>query len=1038
MTRHAFVRLRLVAASAVLAAGLSPLLPSPTAVADAPQETVVPATLRGTYTSAELYSGSTSGGHDGAGQQGVFHTLEGSGLVWTRYADGTSVPVTRPEGITGTWGTGGDVLAYRYAGGRVDLWNAVDGTTRTLQTPSGLTLLTAYSDLAVALRGVKDENGRAWREMHLLFPEADGTTRDVPVGGVPAGVDLGAPVGGDADGLLFQASKDGQYLSVMVDRRTGQVRDWTPPRSKVYLRAQVTAEHVVLFNVNETAVQVFSRSDLSAAPSEVTLSGSGSVNPAQDLAVVGDWLVHRPSGGTAVIAKPIAGGPAVTLMPSSGVYSSAVFDGTAVLIGRTTADDWGVQRIQPGPDGSPVVTQVKALPKPAFPIQGLSLHQGRLVVADYGTGDGAQGDRTTRIRTVTAAGSPTFGAGSRFLSTNYLIDNCPADDAGCAAFHGLGDGQVAWVNRGGTGGSASDRIEVGGQGPYDGDTIDVPAGGRITDASGHYILYTTAGRQYVYRVRSAPSPYLTRAPGAAALSGDTLWTAGTTPGSLVPYNLTTNKSAAPVTTDAGCTPTELQALGRWLYWACDGRAGVYDRTAGRSVPVPTDEAKLGDGYVVTHDKQDGKLVLTTVADGTPTSRVIGALADTGVSQRDVRWTVDESGANAAYADAQERVHLVPSGVPQQPLRPLEGAQIAREVYADEKHPDLVSLTNVLLSKPAASWKLTVRDKATSKVVGTGDGGAVRGELKVGWHGTTSTGQYLPNGWYDWTLSVVPADGVGAPLEVRSTVQLLRGSAVRRDYVGGPVFEYPDGTGDLLTLTSSGTLTFQQGTGKGTFSKKVSGGGWPAGITAVPFGDLNKDRCNDVLVRLASGALRLYKPACHTALKPSTPYTTLESGGWNQYDVLTSPGDVTKDGLPDLIARNAATGTVYLYKGTSTGKLSARVKLYANWKTYKKVVGVGDLNGDGIGDLLAQDKANTLYRYYGTGKGSFGARTKVFAGWGGSYNVVVGAGDITGDGKADLVARDTAGNLYRQNGTGKGSFAARVKIGSGWQGYKGLF
>jgi hypothetical protein len=207
---------------------------------------------------------------------------------------------------------------------------------------------------------------------------------------------------------------------------------------------------------------------------------------------------------------------------------------------------------------------------------------------------------------------------------------------------------------------------------------------------------------------------------------------------------------------------------------------------------------------------------------------------------------------------------------------------------------------------------------------------------------------------------------------------------------------------------------------------------------VPFGDLSGDRCNDVLVRLTSGALRAYKPDCYGTLKPSTAYTSLGTSGWNQYDVLTAPGDISGDGRPDLIARNTATGTVYLYKGTSTGKLSARVKLYANWKAYKKVVGVGDLNGDGIGDLLAQDKTNTLYRYYGTGKGSFGVRAKVFAGWGGSYNVVVGAGDITGDGKADLVARDTAGNLYRQNGTGKGSFAARVKIGSGWQGYKGLF
>ncbi|MGP4012631.1 hypothetical protein [Streptomyces sp. 4N124] len=34
-------------------------------------------------------------------------------------------------------------------------------------------------------------------------------------------------------------------------------------------------------------------------------------------------------------------------------------------------------------------------------------------------------------------------------------------------------------------------------------------------------------------------------------------------------------------------------------------------------------------------------------------------------------------------------------------------------------------------------------------------------------------------------------------------------------------------------------------------------------------------------------------------------------------------------------------------------------------------------------------------------------------------------------------RDTAGNPYRQTGNGKGSFAARVKIATGWQYYKGL-
>ncbi|MFF7979932.1 FG-GAP repeat domain-containing protein [Streptomyces sp. NPDC007901] len=172
---------------------------------------------------------------------------------------------------------------------------------------------------------------------------------------------------------------------------------------------------------------------------------------------------------------------------------------------------------------------------------------------------------------------------------------------------------------------------------------------------------------------------------------------------------------------------------------------------------------------------------------------------------------------------------------------------------------------------------------------------------------------------------------------------------------------------------------------------------------------------------SSGALRLYKPGCAKAVKPSTSYTTLGTSGWTQYNALTSRGDVSGDGHPDLIARNASTGAVYLYKGTSAGKLAARVKLYDNWKGYRKIVGTGDITGDitgdGKADLLAQDTSDNLYRYDGKGDGTFAARVKVFSHWGGSYNAVVGVGDITGD--------------------GKGSFGARVQIASGWSGYKAL-
>ncbi|GAB7103122.1 hypothetical protein JCM4814A_14360 [Streptomyces phaeofaciens JCM 4814] len=340
------------------------------------------------------------------------------------------------------------------------------------------------------------------------------------------------------------------------------------------------------------------------------------------------------------------------------------------------------------------------------------------------------------------------------------------------------------------------------------------------------------------------------------------------------------------------------------------------------------------------------------------------------------------------------------------------------------------------SSPVSSWTLTLTDTA-GKAVRTLTGTTAAGSTALApvWNGRTGTGAIAVNGRLTWSLKAVQWGSGTASTLATGTVTVTGGSPAFRDFGGHDVT--PDGLGDLLQLDTSGRIQWVLGDGTGQLETGASATGWSTSIKAVPFGDLNGERCNDVLVRVGD-ALRAYRPACGTAPKPTTTYKTISSTGWKQYDVLTYPGDVTKDGRPDLIARNASTGAVYLYKGTSTAGLSARVKLYDNWKTYKKVVGAGDLNGDGIGDLLAQDTANNLYRYYGKGDGTFSSRAKIAANWGASYNVVVGVGDLNRDGRADLVARDTAGNLYRQAGTGKGTFGSRVKIGGSFNRYKGLF
>ncbi|MCZ0975225.1 VCBS repeat-containing protein [Streptomyces albulus] len=61
--------------------------------------------------------------------------------------------------------------------------------------------------------------------------------------------------------------------------------------------------------------------------------------------------------------------------------------------------------------------------------------------------------------------------------------------------------------------------------------------------------------------------------------------------------------------------------------------------------------------------------------------------------------------------------------------------------------------------------------------------------------------------------------------------------------------------------------------------------------------------------------------------------------------------------------------------------------------------------------------------------------------GGGWNAYVrlaAPGDIDGDGRADLLAVDSRGDLYRYLADGTGRFTPRVKIGNGWNTYSGLF
>ncbi|MBT2440873.1 VCBS repeat-containing protein [Streptomyces sp. ISL-36] len=194
--------------------------------------------------------------------------------------------------------------------------------------------------------------------------------------------------------------------------------------------------------------------------------------------------------------------------------------------------------------------------------------------------------------------------------------------------------------------------------------------------------------------------------------------------------------------------------------------------------------------------------------------------------------------------------------------------------------------------------------------------------------------------------------------------------------------------------------------------------------AAGFGDLNADKRADVLVRDKAGRL-WFLPGDQTGQLVGT-------GGWNAFNALIRHGDFSGDGREDVIAREAATGKLWLYPGTGTGSLGARVLIgTGGWNAMSRMAAFGDLSGDGRSDVLAVEQSTgKLWLYPGTTTGGLGARTLLGSGGWNGMNALVGAGDMNTDGRADLIAREpSTGKLWLYPGKA-GYLGPRVLIGSG--------
>ncbi|MCM2427325.1 FG-GAP repeat domain-containing protein [Streptomyces sp. RKAG337] len=295
-------------------------------------------------------------------------------------------------------------------------------------------------------------------------------------------------------------------------------------------------------------------------------------------------------------------------------------------------------------------------------------------------------------------------------------------------------------------------------------------------------------------------------------------------------------------------------------------------------------------------------------------------------------------------------------------------------------------------------------------------------VPVGPHGT-ATVKLTPTQWGTNWLNVRTVDRAGN-LSEDAQYTFMVSSAAEQDHFGDL---NGDAQPDLLAIGADGKLYVLYGKGDGTLKKAVtyadSGSAWAPGAV-LRNGDSDWDGYQDLLRVSDTGYMTAYSNnglgdfdqstqrlgkwtrADGTSWKGATQLLhgsgdgdllTVENGRLLRWDpgfgsitptvlatglenrTVITPGDVTGDGIVDILFRDDVTGRITLAAGNADGTIAAP----SAWKAfgrgftaaaYPRILSAGDANGDGVADLYAADKRGTLKFFAGLRGGGFAPAT----------------------------------------------------------------